>query len=329
MRYSLLGRTGVRVSKVALGTATFGVAPGPDEARRMVDAALDLGINLFDCANSYGNQARFDRPGATPAHERASAEEILGAALAGRRHDIVLCSKVREPVGSGVNDQGLSRRHILQQAEESLRRLRTDYLDVYYAHHPDPDTPIEETLRAFEDLIRQGKIRYYALSTYPAWQLVEALWKSDVAGIAPPVAHQIPYNLGFRPLEKDVLPACDRHGVSVTVFGPLGGGAFAGGQALSREYGGHKRWGGPGFSPRQIDLGQRLEAIAQAGGYETPHLAIAWLLTRPAVASAIIGPESLAELQANAGAADLVLPPEVLAEVDEVGRDDGAPLLLP
>lgn len=329
MRYSQLGRTGIKVSKIALGSATFGVAPDPAEAERMVACAIDLGINLFDCANSYGNQARFDRPGRPPAAERDSAEEILGRALKGRRQDVVLCTKVREPVGDGLNDQGLSRRHIFQQVENSLRRFGTDYIDVYYAHHPDPTTPIEETLRAFEDLTRQGKIRHYALSTYPAWQLVEALWKADTLRIAPPACHQIPYNLGFRLLEKDVLAACDQYDVSVTVFGPLAGGAFAGGAALNREIGGHKRWGGPGFTDLQISLANQLEAIADSCGHPTPHLAIAWLLTRPAVASAIIGPEFIGELQANAGAADLVLPEDLLAAVDMVGRDLPGPLVLP
>ncbi len=321
MRYSALGRTGVQVSKVALGTATFGVAPDAAGSERMVHAALDLGVNLFDCANSYGNQSRFDRTGAPPARERASAEELLGRALTGRRDRAIVCSKVCEPVGDGENDQGLSRRHIMSQAEASLRRLGTDYIDVYHAHHPDPRTPIEETLRAFDDLIRQGKIRYYALSTYSAWQVVETIWRAERLGMPPPACHQIPYNLGFRQMERDVLPVCDRYGLSATAFGPLGGGAFAGGDALDRPQGGHKRWGGPAFSDRQIYQARRLRLVADAGGHQVPHLAIAWLLTRSAVASAIIGPETEEELRINAAAADLELPPEILAAVDDVGRD--------
>jgi 1-deoxyxylulose-5-phosphate synthase len=168
MRYGTLGNTGVKVSCIGLGTATFGVAPFEGDARRLVGRALDLGINLIDTANSYGNQARFDRAGAPPAEARASAEEIVGRALGARRHDVVLCSKVMEPVGAGPNERGLSRRHIFNQIEASLRRLGTDHLDLYYAHHPDPATPIEQTLRAFDDLVHQGKIRYATLSTYPA-----------------------------------------------------------------------------------------------------------------------------------------------------------------
>jgi aryl-alcohol dehydrogenase-like predicted oxidoreductase len=324
MKYSQLGRTGMRASRIALGTATFGVAPDPDEAERMVRVALDAGVNVFDCANSYGNQSRFDRPDVTPADQRASAEEILGGALDGRRDEVILCTKVREPVGDGVNDHGLSRRHVFQQVDASLRRLRTDRIDIYYAHHPDPDTPIEETLRAFDDLIRMGKIHHYALSTYPAWRVVEALWKAERGGLSAPACHQIPYNLGFRAVEKDILPTCTEFEIPAMVFGPLGGGAFAGPSALERPIAGHKRWGGPSLSERQLSMGRRLNAIAEEGGYAPAQLAIAWLLTRPGVCSAIIGPEDVGELTVNAGAADLELPDHVLAAVDAIGIETDA-----
>ena len=329
MRYSLLGRTGMRVSKIALGTATFGVAPEPGEAQRLVDAAIDNGVNLFDCANSYGNQARFDRPGSPPADRRASAEEILGRALHGRRHKAVLCSKACERVGDDVNDEGLSRRHLFAQVEASLKRLGTDHIDVYHAHHPDPDTPVEETVRAFDDLIRQGKIRHYALSTYPAWRLTEVLWRAERLGASAPVCHQVPYNLSFRLIEREVRPACEAFGVSITAFGPLGGGVFAGGDAISRDFSGHRRWGGPSFSERQIEAGRQLQELADESGTPVPHLAIAWLLARPAVAAAIVGPETTAELLSNVGAGDLELGDDLLAAVDAVGRDPGSTIQLP
>lgn len=208
MQYQLLGQTGVRVSRLALGTALFGVAPLEADAAGLVRRALDLGVNFFETANSYGNQARFDRPGRPPAEQRRSAEEILGQALAGRRHEVVLATKVMERVGPGVNDGGLSRRHIVQQAEESLRRLRTDYIDLYYAHHPDPATPLEQTLRAFDDLVRQGKVRYAGLSTFPAWQMTEALWTSDRLGLNAPVCNQASYSLATRSAERELVPAC-------------------------------------------------------------------------------------------------------------------------
>ncbi len=142
MKYARLGRSGMSVSRIALGTATFGVAPQEEEAIKLVHAALDLGVTYFDCANTYGDQARFNRPGAPPHDQRRSAEEILGTALAGKRHKVIISSKVMEPVGDGPNDRGLSRRHIIQQVERSLARLKTDYIDLYYMHHPDPTTPI-------------------------------------------------------------------------------------------------------------------------------------------------------------------------------------------
>ena len=173
----LLGPTGVKVSKICLGTATFGVAPDAQEAKRVVDAALDLGINFFDTANVYGATPTFDRPGVPPAAEREPAEQILGRALAGRRDDVVIATKCGERRFDPA--AGLSRRYIIQQVEQSLRRLGTDYIDLYYAHFPDPDTPLDQTLAVYDDLVRQGKLRYVALSNYPAWQVAHALWIAD------------------------------------------------------------------------------------------------------------------------------------------------------
>ena len=320
MRYKQLGRTGVQVSVVSLGTATLGVAPLEKDADRLIGRAFDLGINVIDMANSYGNQARFDRPDAPPWNERPSAEEIVGRVLGARRRDLVLCSKVMEPVGEGVNDRGLSRRHIFQQLEQSLRRLRTDHLDVYYAHHPDPSTPIEETVRAFDDLVRQGKIRYWALSTYPAWRVVDALWKADALGGHPPACLQGPYNLARRGPELDIIPVCLSNGLSLTVFSPLAGGLFAGATARQREFVGHRRWGGTGFNDGEIALAVQLERIANLHGIQPASLALAWLVSRPAVATAIIGAESLEELEASATAGDLLLSEEMLEAVDGIGK---------
>lgn len=322
MKYNPLGSTGVRVSALALGSATFGVAPLQSDAARLVGRALDLGINLFDCANSYGNQPRFDRPGVPAAKDRASAEEILGAALKGKRDEVVLCSKVMEPVGSGVNDWGLSRLHMFNQLEKSLKRLGTDHLDVYYAHHPDDATPLEETLRAFDDMIRQGKIRYCALSTYQPTQMVEALWIAERLGMSAPVANQVPYNLAKREHERDLIPACKRLGTSLTCFSPLNGGLFGGPEALKREFQGHARWGGPGFPPAQLELAAELQKIADESGYSSPQLALAWLVAQPAVAAAIIGPETIEELEAACASIDLDVSKEIMDAVDAVGKLD-------
>src|SRR5215213_11847240 len=207
MRYSHLGPTGVKVSRICLGTATFGVAPSAQDVEQVVRAALDLGVNFFDTANVYGNTAVFDRPGAPPAAEREPAEQILGRALAGRRDEVVIATKSGDRRFDPA--AGLSRRYIIQQVEHSLRRLGTDYIDVYYAHFPDPDTPLEQTLMVYDDVVRQGKLRYVALSNYPAWQLTQALWIADDRHLAAaPVCAQVKYNLIDRAAEDELAPAC-------------------------------------------------------------------------------------------------------------------------
>lgn len=318
MKYKQLGRTGVRVSAIAIGTATLGVAPLEKDADRVIGRAIDLGVNVIDCANSYGNQSRFDRPNAPPASERASAEEIVGKVVKGKRDQVLLCSKVMEPVGEGQNDWGLSRRHIFQQVERSLKRLGTDHIDVYYAHHPDATTPLEETLRAFDDLVRQGKIRYGALSTYPAADVVEAMWIAKSMGAQPPACLQVYYNLAKRDLELDLAPVAERYGLSMTVFSPLMGGLLAG--AANRQFSGHQRWGGPGFSAAQLAVGAELDALAQQSGHKSAHLALAWLTSKPYVGSAIIGPETVEELEENVAAMDLDLSPDLLAAIDAINK---------
>jgi aryl-alcohol dehydrogenase-like predicted oxidoreductase len=315
MRYHGLGATGVKVSCIGLGTATFGVAPLAADCDRLIGRALDLGINLIDTANSYGNQPRFDRAGAPPASARASAEELVGRALGSRRRDVVLCTKVMEPVGDGPNARGLSRRHLFEQVEISLRRLGTDHIDVYYAHHPDPTTPIEQTMRAFDDLVRQGKILYGALSTYPAWQMTEALWQADRLGTAAPVCNQIAYSLANRAAEQETLPACRRFGLGVTVFSPLAGGLLAGPDVRARAVAGSRRWGGSGFTAQQVGLAERLESVSTETGHPPAVLALGWLVAQPGVSAALVGPETIAELEANAAAGAIDLPAALLERI--------------
>ncbi|GAA1022727.1 oxidoreductase [Acrocarpospora pleiomorpha] len=305
MEYALLGSTGVRVSRLCVGTATFGVAPDPAEAARIVRGALDHGINFFDTADSYGNLPHFDRPGVPPWDRRESAEEILGKALAGQRDQVVLATKAREPVGPGVNDRGLSRRHLVRQLERSLRRLNTDHVDLFYAHHPDPDTPLDQTLRAMDDLVRQGKVRYAALSTYPAWETTRAMWICSELRLNPPVCAQVRYNLFDRTPEVEHVPAFLRLGLSLVAFSPLNGGLLA--TAADRDYSGERRWGGGGFAPEHLATADRLAALATSWELPPAQVAIAWLLSRPAVASAIVGAESVAELSASVAAAGLRL----------------------
>lgn len=325
MKYTLLGRTGVNVSRIALGTATFGVSPLEEECGPLINRALDLGINVIDTSNSYGHQPRFDQPWAPPADQRNPAEVIVGNAIKGRRHEVILCTKVMEPVHDGPNGRGLSRVHMMQQIEQSLRRLQTDYVDVYYAHHPDPRTPIDQTLRTFDDLISSGKARYCALSTYPAWRLVDALWKADRHHFDAPIINQVNYNLVNRAVENDVVPVCQENGLSMSVFGPLYGGLLTGISYLDRPVQGSQRWTGRGFTEREVGIGRELDALAKETGIPPAHLALGWLFSRPAVAMAIIGAENMAELEENCEAADLEFDAELLDRIDAIGRPEPGP----
>lgn len=314
MKYSVLGPTGVRVSRVCVGTATFGVAPSAHEADSVVGAALDLGINFFDTADVYGSTSTFDRPGAPPAAERASAEEILGRSLAGRRDEVVLATKSGERRFDP--DAGLSRRYIIQQVEQSLRRLRTDRIDLYYAHFPDPNTPLEQTLAVYDDLIRQGKLRYVALSNHPAWQMTEALWIADDRRlVSASVAAQVMYSLLDRSAEKELAAACVRFGLSIIPYAPLHGGLLADLSVLDRPIAGGKRYGGPGYPDAEIAVARQLDQLARGWGLGMQQVSLAWLLSRPAVASVIVGAETADELRANAAAADVELTQEQLNAV--------------
>jgi aryl-alcohol dehydrogenase-like predicted oxidoreductase len=306
MDYSVLGPTGVRVSRICLGTATFGVAPDAQEAERVVDAAIDLGINFFDTANVYGASPTFDRPGVPPAVEREPAEQILGRALGGRRDEVVIATKSGERRFDPA--AGLSRRYIIQQVEHSLRRLGTDYIDVYYAHFPDPHTPLEQTLPVYDDLVRQGKLRYVALSNHPAWQVTHALWIADDRRLAAaPVAVQVKYNLIDRDAERELAPTCLRFGLSLVPFAPLHGGLLASPDVEGREFAGDKRFGGPGFTDTELEIGRAVGRLSRDWGLQPYQVSLAWLLSRPAVASVIVGAETVAEITANATAADVIL----------------------
>jgi aryl-alcohol dehydrogenase-like predicted oxidoreductase len=320
MEYRQLGHSGLRVSALTLGTMTFGgrgnfQAVGATDvagARRQVDLCLDAGVNLIDTADIYSG---------------GFAEEITGEVIAGRRDSLLLSTKVRMPMGTGPNDAGLSRQHIISGCEASLRRLGTDHIDIYHLHHPDPDTAIEETLSAADDLVRQGKVRYIGLSTYQGWQMTQAIMTSERYGYPRPVLNQVPYSLVNRWPEPEVTPAATALGCSLTCFSPLAGGALAGSATMSRPYSGLKRWGLPfDYPPEQKQAALDLEGLAKAWGYPPAHLALAWLLSRAAVASAIVGPETPEELHQNLGALDTRLTAEQLLELDAIGR---LPVVLP
>jgi aryl-alcohol dehydrogenase-like predicted oxidoreductase len=324
MKYSVLGHTGMKVSRICLGTATFGVAPTAQDADQVVGTAQELGINFIDTADVYGNMPVFDRPGAPTAAEREPAEQILGRALRGRRDNMVIATKSNGIVGHDVNQRGLSRRHIIRQLETSLRRLETDYIDVYYAHDPDPDTPLEETLSVYDDLIRQGKIRAVGLSNHPAWQLTHALWIADDRRLAAPVVAEVKYNLIDRAAERELAAACAQFGVSIVPYAPLHGGLLADLAVLDRSISGDQRFGQPGFPDHEITIAREVDRLSRSWGLRSYQVSLAWLLSRPAVASVIVGPETPDELRANATAADIELDPEQLETLTALSAQDPA-----
>ncbi|PTL71925.1 oxidoreductase [Rathayibacter caricis DSM 15933] len=326
MRYSVLGRTGIKVSRICLGTATFGVAPLADAVDDIVGAARDLGVNFIDTADVYGNMPVFDRPGAPAASDREPAEQILGRALRGRRDEMVIATKSNGIVGHDINQRGLSRRHIVRQVETSLRRLETDYIDLYYAHDPDPDTPLEETLAVYDDLIRQGKIRSFGLSNHPAWQLVHALWIAHDRRFHGPVSAEVKYNLIDRAAERELSAACERFGVSLVPYAPLHGGLLADLAILDRNISGDERFGQAGFTDSEIAIAREVDRLGRSWGLQPYQASLAWLLSRPAVASVIIGPESSGELRANATAADIELDTDQLDALTALA--DQAPAFL-
>ena len=325
-----MGNTGVRVSRICIGTAALGVAPREEDAPALFNRALDLGINFFDTANSYGDQPRFSRPGAPPAEQRKSAEEILGLALKGHRHDVIIASKVQErvlpgPNGGGTDGGGLTRVHIMRMIGRTLKRLRTDYLDLYYWHAPDPSTPIDQTLRAMDDLVHQGKIRYYALSNFPAWQMTEIVMTSRMLGLYEPVVIQMRYSMAARAIEEEVVPVCQRFGLGLTCYSPLAGGLLTGLGTRAWRPLGYRRWlhgQGPGFNADENNTAWQLDAMAKEWELPPAQLALGWLLSRPAVTSAVIGPENLEELEQNASAGDLQLTREQLDILETLGAKE-------
>jgi len=314
MQYRPLGRTGVTISDLTLGAMSFGALGNRDvdDCVRIVHRAFEAGINAVDTADIYS---------------AGESELIVGRALAGRRDDVVLASKCFWPMGADPNRRGGSRRWIQQACEASLRRLGTDRIDVYYLHKPDPATDLDESLGALSDLVRQGKILYAAVSTFPADQIVEAQAIAERRGHVRPRAEQPPYSIFARQIERDVLPACQRHGMGVLVWGPLNSGWLTGKYARGAAAPAGSRatrWAAAGnaFDParpevlKKHDLLDDLRRLAAEAGLPLAHLALAFTLEHPAVSSAIIGPRTLAQLDDLLGAADVLLPADVLDRID-------------
>jgi aryl-alcohol dehydrogenase-like predicted oxidoreductase len=324
MEYRRLGHSGLYVSSLTLGTMTFGGRGGFSKvgdtgvagAKRQIDMCLDAGVNLFDTANIYSG---------------GESEAILGEAISGRRDDLLLATKVRMSVGEGPNDTGLSRHHIIRQCEESLRRLGTDYVDLYQVHEWDGLTPLEETLEALDTLVRSGKVRYVGSSNYAGWQLMKALGISERFGLQRYVSQQIHYTLQAREAEYELVPVALDQGCSILVWSPLAGGLLSGKYRRDEDAseGRHvEGWDEPPVrdADKLYDIVDALVEIAEGRGVSAAQVALAWLLGRPSVASVIIGARTDEQLADNLGAAELGLSEEERRRLDEVSAP---PLIYP
>jgi aryl-alcohol dehydrogenase-like predicted oxidoreductase len=299
MDYRPLGRTGVRVSSICLGTMMFGGRTDPAESRRIIDHALDRGVNFVDTADVYN------------ANE---SERIVGEALAadGRRSDTILATKVNFPQGSDVNARGISRRHIIEACEASLRRLRTDWIDLYQMHRCSSSIPIDESLRALDDLVRAGKVRYLGGSMFPGWRIVESLWVAKELGLNRLVCEQPAYHMLDRTAEREAIPAAQSFGLAVIPWGPLCGGLLTGkytrdgGDADGRWQGG-KDNAGRRATPLAWDVIDLLRKMADEKGCSVAQLALAWCRAQPGVTAPIIGPRTLEQVRDNLGAVEVAL----------------------
>ncbi|WP_194396288.1 aldo/keto reductase [Microbacterium atlanticum] len=322
MKYNQLGDSGMNVSQVILGTATFGISPEGAAVDELVGHAIDSGVTLFDTSNSYGNQPDYSWPGATPWQERASSEELLGKALADATDEILVASKVGEPLGQARIDGPfvghLGRDHVLEQAALSLKRLGRDHLDIYYAHQPDPETPAEEIVGVFNDLIDRGDIRAWAISNFTHADTEAILDAVKRTGLRAPIVHQCSYSVARRDRAEDVIPSLESAGIPMYAYSPLGMGLLAGRAAAKRDWGGHRRWGGPGFTDAQVEAAGAFEDAAAQFGHEPADLAIAWLLRKRPVLSVIVGSTSVRHLSTACAAVDIDLTPEQVAAIDAI-----------
>jgi len=304
MRYRPLGRTGIQVSPYALGTLMFATSMGnsAEESARIIHAALDAGINLVDTADAYED-----------------SEEVVGRALQGRRDDVVLATKFGRPVGPNPNHQGASRRWIVTAVEESLRRLRTDRIDLYQLHRPDPRTDIEETLSALTDLIRAGKIRAIGASGTPASDIVEAQWVAERRGLARFHTEQPVYSILNRGIEREILPVAERFGLGTLVWGPLGQGLLTG--RVRRDQASDLRRDGRIqhlHDERRIDVVEQLIPLAAEAGLPMTHLAMAFATAHPGVTSALIGVRTMDHLDSLLAGLDVTLSDDVLDRIDAI-----------
>ncbi|MCL5115923.1 MAG: aldo/keto reductase [Firmicutes bacterium] len=317
MEYRLLGRSGLKVSVLGLGTNAFGSRADRETSIRIVHEALEHGINFLDTANIYSE---------------TRSETIIGEALEGRRHEAVLATKAGITNGPGPNDGGASRAHLTRALDESLKRLRTDYVDLYQIHRFDPDTPLEETLRTLDDFVRAGKVRYIGASNYAAWQLMKALAISDHGGLSRYVAVQPGYSLADRTIERELVPVCVDQGVGIIPYFPLAGGILTGKYASKDSApAGSRVETQPRFAsrltPERLALGHSVASVAERLGVAPGALSLAWLFQKPAVATVIVGATRPSQVKENLESIHIALDEATMAELDGLSEPfiDGKP----
>lgn len=312
MQIRNLGGSGLRVSVVGLGCNNFGQRTDPEASRKVIHKAIDLGVTLFDTADIYAG--------------RGASEEVLGNVLSDRRKDIVLATKFSKAMSDDGTKQGASRRYIMSAVEASLRRLKTDYIDLYQQHDYDPLTPIEETLRALDDLVRQGKVRYIGNSNFPAWRIAEAELTARQMNVNRYVSCQDEYSLVVRDIETDLLPAAQEYNLGLLPFFPLASGLLTGKYKRGAAAPADTRFGKTPVlrdryvTPRNEDMVEKLQAFAQARGHSMLELAFSWLAARPQVSSVIAGATRVEQIEANVKAASWALSAEDMAEIDKITR---------
>ncbi|MEC0203864.1 aldo/keto reductase [Paenibacillus lautus] len=311
MNYRRLGNSGLKVSELGLGTNAFGKRADQETSTRIIDHALDHGINFIDTANIYAG---------------SESERIIGQALAGKRHNVVLATKAGLVNGQGPNERGSSRYHLQQELENSLKRLKTDYVDLYQIHTFDPNTPLEETLRTLDDMVTSGKVRYIGASNYAAWEIMKALGISELRGYARYVSTQTSYSLADRTPELELVPLCLDQGVGIIPYFPLAGGILTGkyGQGASTPAGSRAETD-PNFNrfleDRNLKLGQQVSQLAAEHGHSPSALSLAWLMNRPAVSTVIVGATKTEQLDDNLKSLEIEIDEALGSSLDEISDD--------
>ncbi|MDP2919531.1 MAG: aldo/keto reductase [Dehalococcoidia bacterium] len=307
MEFRKLGNSGLKVSAVGLGGNNFGWWADEQTSITVIDHALEKGINFIDTADIY---------------DRGRSEDFVGKAVKGKRQNVLIATKFGNPMGESPNDRGGSRYHILRAVEASLRRLQTDYIDLYQIHLPDTTTPIEETLRALDDLVRSGKVRYLGCSNFAGWQLCEALWTSKANNLHTFVSVQPPYNLLQRQIERELVPCCQAYNIGIIPYSPLASGFLTGKYQQGKDLPADARLSAPNprfkaiFTDANWDKLAKLEAFAAEKGHTVVELAIAWLLAKPCISTVIAGARKTTQVDANIAAGNWKLTAEEAAKLD-------------